>query len=97
MVMSILEAHVAQRNWAALKQAYDQGAQHREAGVLQSFLVQSINYAELWRIITIWSSREALDETRKAGRVQPGVQIFRSAHAEPILMVFEIAQHVAAQ
>jgi hypothetical protein len=95
MVMTILEAHVAQKDWAALERAFQEGARHQDAGLVQSFLVHSTNYVELWRIITIWSSREALDAMRRSGEVPRGVQMFHSAHAEPVLTIFEVAQHIA--
>ena len=94
MVMTILEARVSQENWQALEQAYQQGAQHREAGLEQSFLIHSKKEADLWRIVTIWRSQEALDEMRRSGETPRGVLMFRAANAEPVLSIFEIAQRI---
>jgi heme-degrading monooxygenase HmoA len=97
MVMTILEAHVSKENWAALEQAYQEATQHRAAGLVQSFLIHSSKDADLWRILTVWSSQEALDEMRRSGETPRGVLIFRSANAEPVLSIFEIVQQIASE
>lgn len=97
MVMTILEARVTMENWPALEEAYRQAIQHREAGLAETFLIQSKKERDLWRIVTIWTSQEALDAMRNSGAVPRGVLIFRSAQAEPALSVFDIAQHLLAR
>jgi quinol monooxygenase YgiN len=94
MVMTILEARVSPAKWAALEQAYQEGAQHRDAGLVQSFLIQSSKEDNLWRILTIWSSRQALDAMRSTGETPRGILIFRAAGAEPVLSIFTIAQQI---
>ena len=94
MVMTILEAHVSKENWAALEQAFQVGTQHRDAGLEQSFLIHSSKDVDLWRIITVWDSQEALDKMRASGETPRGVLIFRSANAEPNLSIFGIVQHI---
>jgi hypothetical protein len=97
MVMTILEARVSKENWAALEQAYKQGAQERDAGLEQSFLVHSSKESGLWRIITVWRSWEALDQMRSSGETPKGVLMFRSARAEPVLSIFEVVHHLAPE
>ena len=97
MVMTILEAHVSHENWAALETAYQEASSHRDAGLVQSFLIHSTKDSELWQILTIWSSRAALDQMRSSGETPRGVLIFRSARAEPSLAIFEIAQQIAQE
>jgi hypothetical protein len=94
MVMTILEARVSEENWAALEQAYQQGARQLDAGLVQSFLIQSSKDVELWRILTIWSSQAALDEMRRSGETPRGVLMFRSARAEPSLSIFKIKKEL---
>lgn len=94
MVMTVLEAHVSKENWPALEQAFQQGAQYKDAGLVQSFLVHSVKDSDLWRILTVWESREALEKMRSSGEIPRGVLMFRSAKAEPALSVFEIAQQI---
>jgi hypothetical protein len=94
MVMTILEAYVSEENWSALEQAYRLATQQRDPGLVQSFLIHSSKDLDLWRILTVWSSREALDKMRSSGETPRGVLIFRSANAEPILSVFEVVQQI---
>ena len=94
MVMTILEARVAKDNWDALEQAYQQGAQYKDAGLVQSFLIHSSKETELWRILTLWQSQEALDAMRSSGETPRGVLMFRSALAEPVLSIFQVVQRI---
>ena len=93
MVMTILEAHVAPENWAALEQAYQQGSGRRPEQMVQSFLVRSAEDPMLWRGISVWRSREALDEYRRSVETPGGVLMFRAAGAEPRLSSFDVAVH----
>jgi heme-degrading monooxygenase HmoA len=95
MVMTILEARVAKENWDTLEQAYRAGTQHRDAGIVETFLIHSKKESDLWRILTIWQSQAALDAMRGSGETPRGVLMFRNAKAEPALSVFDINQHVA--
>ncbi len=95
MVMTILEACVAKEYWTALGQAYREGTRQQDAGIVQTFLVQGAKDAELWRILTVWQSREALEAMRASGETPRGVLMFREARAEPTLTVFDVAQHAA--
>ncbi len=94
MVMTILEAHVAKEYWSSLEQAYQQAAKFKDAGLVQSYLIHNIKEADLWRILTIWQSQEALDAMRSSGETPRGVLIFRSASAEPALSIFKIEQQI---
>ncbi len=95
MVMTILEARVSIENWAALEQAFQEAIQDKDPGLVQTFLAHHTKDPEVWRILTVWSSREALDQMRSTGETPRGVLIFRSAKAEPALSIFDIAQHNA--
>ena len=59
----------------------------------QSFLVQDIADPTLWRIITLWESREALEEMRKQG-TPGGVLMFRSVGTEPELTIFGVVEQL---
>jgi heme-degrading monooxygenase HmoA len=91
MVMTILEAHVSADQWGILEKAYAQETQGAlTPGIVQTYLAHSINDPGLWRILTVWRSREVLDEMRKQGTPR-GVVMFREAGAEPVLSIFEVA------
>lgn len=95
MVMTILEARVSKENWDTLEQAYRAGTQHRDTGIVETFLIHSKKESDLWHILTIWQSQAALDAMRGSGETPRGVLMFRNAKAEPALSVFDINQHVA--
>jgi quinol monooxygenase YgiN len=94
MVMTILEGHVCTENWSNLEQAYQEASKQKESGSVQSYLNHSIKEPEVWRIITLWSNREALDEMRKSVETPRGVLMFRMVKSEPGLSVFEVAQQI---
>ncbi|MBI4303504.1 MAG: hypothetical protein HY665_04110 [Chloroflexi bacterium] len=89
MLLTVLEATVTQESWPKLEKAYKEQIQHLEAGISQTFLLHDTRDTSVWRIATIWKSREALDEMRKLGTPK-GVIMFREAGAEPKLNIFDI-------
>ena len=96
MVMTILEAQVAPNQWAALERTYNEAIQKLDAGIVQTWLIHGLKESNLWRILTVWESRDALDTMRQSGETPRGVLIFRVADAEPTLTVFDIAAQRAA-
>jgi len=96
MVMTILEAHVTSDKWSTLEQVYKAGIQQLDPGITQTFLVHTSADSTLWRIITVWSSRQVLDAMRRSTETPQGVLMFRSAGAEPTLSVFDVVAQAAA-
>jgi heme-degrading monooxygenase HmoA len=95
MVITILEAHVPSDQWNALEKAFKSAAANLEPGIVQTFLVHSTVDSTLWRIMTVWESRAALDQMRRSNETPRGVLIFREAKAEPTLSVFDVAARSA--
>jgi hypothetical protein len=94
MVITILEAHVASDKWEVLKEAYGSGTDALPPPIAETFLAQSATDPTVWRIMTVWRSREALNEYRESVDTPEGVLMFRAAGAEPALSIFDI--HVPA-
>jgi quinol monooxygenase YgiN len=94
MVMTVLEARIAEEHWTRLKQIYEGGLQQLPAQRVQTYLIQSADDPTLWRVISIWRSREALAEYRRSVEVPGGILIFRSVGAEPTLSIFEVAASI---
>ncbi len=94
MVMTILEGRVAKENWRMLENEFQQAKNMPEPGLEQSYLIHASKEQDLWRILTIWESREALDVMRRSTETPRGVLMFRHAHTEPTLAVFDIVQHI---
>ncbi len=96
MVLTILEARVAPEKAQRLHDAYSQGIQHLDAGIVQTFLLRNAKDPALWQIATLWKDREALDAMRRTGETPRGVVMFRAAGAEPVLSILEVAAHAEA-
>jgi hypothetical protein len=96
MMISIIEARVAKENWPLLEQAYLRSSEQTPPGLEQSFLIQNIEEEEVWRIITVWSGMDSLQQIQRsieAGITPRGALMFQEAHAEPTHSVFEVVQH----
>lgn len=90
MVLTILEAHVQAENWSSLEHDYKKRTTQLPPQMVQTLLLQDMADQTLWRIISVWKSREALDEMRNSGETPTGVLMFRSAGAEPKLSIFKV-------
>ena len=98
MMITVIEARVAEENWPLLEQAFQRSAQ-MPPGLEQAFLVHGIEDRELWQIISVWSGMASLQQLQKsieAGVTPRGALIFREAHAEATHSVFEVVQQHAA-
>jgi heme-degrading monooxygenase HmoA len=96
MVITILEAQVAPDKAPLLEAAYKQGIERLDAGIAQTFLLRGSKDSSVWRIITVWESRDALEQMRRSGETPRGVVMFRAADAEPMLSVFDVVAHAVA-
>ena len=90
MVMTTLEARVEVDNWHLIRDEYRIATQTPEPGMVASYLVQMRNDSGVWRIVTLWRDAEALAAMRATGTPR-GVMVFRSAGAEPTLLVADVA------
>ena len=97
MVLTVLEGRVLEANWGVLAQAFGEGIQDLESGIVQTFLVQNKREKEVWRIMTFWESQEALDEMRNSGQTPKGVVFFRAAKSDPVLSVFEVVNQISRE
>ncbi|MGH8946499.1 MAG: hypothetical protein ACRDVL_10145 [Acidimicrobiia bacterium] len=59
---------------------------------METFLLREPT-TDQWRIVTVWESRQGLEEYRTSDEKPAGVLMFNSAGAEPTLTVFEVAAH----
>ncbi len=89
-VMATLEARVAPERWAEMTERYAQLGGQRPPQLAESILLQSANDPAVWRLISIWHSRQQFDEYRASVQTPGGVLLFRSVGAEPALSLFEI-------
>lgn len=94
MVVTMLEARVGEGQASRLVDSFTAGSEALPPVILESFLLREVD-SDLWRIVTVWESQEALDGYRASVDTPKGVLMFRSAGAEPALMMFEAAAHAS--
>ncbi len=97
MVVTTLEAHVPEEGWAKLRAAFAEGQRQVPPQMVRSYLVQAAADPTLWRILTVWKSRAALEEMRATVPVPAGILMFRAAGAEPTLDLCEVRDIVAGE
>ena len=90
MVMTVLEARVAKERWSDLRAAYARQTAERPPQMVATYLVQNASDPTLWRGISMWKSRAALEEMRRNTATPGGVLVFRAAGAEPTLSVYDV-------
>jgi len=95
MILTILEASVAPERASHLQAAFEAEAANIPGGFIRSHLTCSASDPLLWRIETLWTSREALSAMRQTG-TPAGVLMFRAAGAEPTLSIFEVRATIEA-
>lgn len=54
MFITILEGQVKEQNWSELEKSYEAAVRHTPDGLVESFLIHSLDNRGLWRIITVW-------------------------------------------
>ncbi len=90
MVITVLEAHVDSNNWSGFQKDFQQRTVDLPPQMVRTYLLQDVKDRTLWQIVSIWKSREALDEMRNSGETPTGVLMFRGAGTEPSLSIFDV-------
>ena len=94
MVVTILEARIEPDMTSALLAAYQNGLSHLPPQMVRTYLIQSTADKAVWQILSVWKSREALDEMRSSREIPEGILMFRATNAEePKLSIFEMAAY----
>jgi quinol monooxygenase YgiN len=89
-VMTVLEARVSPDRAAELRRVYD-SVGPLPSQMLQTVLAQSTADPAIWRVISLWRSRAALEEYRRSVSTPTGIMMFRSVGAEPAVSVWDVA------
>ena len=94
MIVTILEARVAEDKENSLNEAYRSIISDAEMppAILETFLLHE-EESDVWRIMTVWRSREELMTYRTSGQTPAGLRTFRAAGAEPALSLNEVVIH----
>lgn len=92
MVVTMLEAQVKEDRAGLLVDGFGVAGDSLPPSILESFLLHDAGN-DMWRIVTVWTDREALEGYRDSVETPEGVRMFRTAGAEPALTVWEVAAH----
>jgi hypothetical protein len=93
-VVTITSAAVAPQSATTVTEAYREVTSRLPHSVLHTSLVHGDG--DDWRIITMWRSREQLQEYRRKVGTSPAVTIFRDAGAEPTVTELDVVHRAAA-
>lgn len=93
MIVTQLEAKVSPKNSDLLKSAFGKALQNLPSEIEKSYLVQDRNDNDVWRVITIWKSQDALQSYRQSVETPEGVLMFREVGAEPTLTISDVVRH----
>ncbi|MEX2542401.1 MAG: antibiotic biosynthesis monooxygenase [Trueperaceae bacterium] len=94
--MTVLESHVAADKWEAIGGGVEAARNRLPPQMVRTYLAQSTSDKTLWRIVSVWKSREALEEYQRSTETPGGVLLFRNVGAEPTLAVFDVVVHAGA-
>jgi hypothetical protein len=92
-VLSITSAKVPPDSAPAVIEAYRDVTSRLPAAVLHTALVQGD--ANDWRIVTLWRSREQLEQYRRQVGTPAAIKLFRDAGVEPTVAVFGVVHEAA--
>lgn len=85
-VITVVEGEVPPERQESLVAAYE-ALRDLPAGLLSSHLLQDAKRPELWQIVTVWESMEALERMRATEPVPAAIVVFRDAGATPAVRV----------
>ena len=94
MVITVLRAEVDADRIGDLESAYRYAVRgDLPSGLTQTFLARDARQPSTFEIVTVWSSRAALEAMRATGETPRGVQIFQSVGAAPELSILDVLEH----
>ncbi len=93
MVITVLEARVPEDRIGDVEAVFRQGIVNLPPEIAETYLVKDTSDSTLYRLNTVWRSRQALDAMRASGVKPKGVQMFEAVGANPTLSIFEVVVH----
>lgn len=93
MVITVLEARVPAERLGDVEAVFREGMANLPPEVVESYLVKDTKDTSLYRLNTVWRSRQALEAMRTSGLRPKGVQMFEAVGASPTLSIFEVIVH----
>jgi len=94
-VITIVEGKVPASRAKDFETAYaslKQGA--LTPGLVRSSLLRNSDASQIYRIETVWESREALDKMRSSTQTPVAIELFRKVGASPRLEIYDVVNSV---
>ena len=63
-------------------------------GLVRSSLLRKSDNPEIYRIETVWESREALDKMRSSTQTPKAIELFQKVKTSPRLEIYDIAYNI---
>ncbi len=92
MVITMLEGALSSEQAEVVKQEFDRIGEPPPA-IVSSYFAHDEGTSTA-RLVTVWSSKEALDEYRASVEAPGGVLMFKAAGVDPMLSIFEVLAHI---
>lgn len=89
-MMVIWEGLVPRERQAALLTAYAEGIEHAPPQITRHLIARDVDDPDVFRLVSFWESRAALNEYRLAVETPAALQMFRAAGAEPTRTIAEV-------
>ena len=93
MVVTMLEARVEEDQADVLVGQFRTAGGSLPPFIIESSLLHDAD-SDVWRIVTVWASQDALDGYRASVETPEGVRMFRAAGAEASLTVFDVEARI---
>lgn len=87
-IFTIIEAFVEEDKWNLLEESYEKVDKTTlPSSLLSSHLVQDNSNPNVWRIVIIWESLEAITEYRNSVETPAWILVFQVVNADPKLII----------
>ncbi len=64
-------------------------------GLIRSSLIRKSDNPEIYRIETVWESREALEKMRSSTQTPKAIELFQKVKASPHLEIYDLVHNIS--
>ena len=94
-VITIVEGKVQISRAREFEAAYESLKQDAlTQGLIRSSLLRNSENPEIYRIETVWESREALEKMRSSTQTPKAIELFQKVKASPRLEIYDIVYNI---
>jgi hypothetical protein len=93
VLITIIEALVPSNKWSDLEIEYEKKIKHVPEQLRETYLIHDVNHQDVWRIISIWRSKEGYKEAASHQLCDACTEIFRALNIEATRRLFDVPAH----